>query len=397
MTGPLESLDVLDLTTMISGGFATALLGDFGADVVSVEHPEHEDPVRSWEPKSEGTSVWWKHLGRNKRHVTLDLSTEAGQDLARDLAAEADVLVENFRPGTLERWDLGPERLRADNEGLVVVRISGFGQTGPYAERPGFGTVAEGFSTFAHLNGFPDSEPLLPPVPLADLSAGQFAAMSAVFAVFERDVGGSGEGQTVDVSLYEPLLRLMVGDVEAYSALGAAGERTGNVSPNAAPRNLYETADGYIGLSASSQAIFENVMAAIGREELVDDPRFATNEDRVQHREELDAVIEGWTRERPREEVLAAMHAHDAIAGPIYDMADVFADDHVRARGDLATVEDDDLGSVETQAPVPRFSRTPGSVDSLGGDHGADNEAVYLGELGLSRAEFERLREEGVV
>ncbi|MFB6297583.1 MAG: CaiB/BaiF CoA transferase family protein [Salinirussus sp.] len=395
--GPLSGLDVLDLTTMISGGFATVLLADFGADVVSVEHPDHEDPVRTWEPKSEGSSVWWKNLGRNKRHVTLDLSTAEGQAIARDLASEADIVVENFRPGTLEGWELGPERLRDETPGLVVVRISGFGQDGPYAERPGFGTIAEAMSTFAAVNGFPDGDPLLPPIPLADLSAGLFAALSGMYAVYERDVGGSGEGQVVDVSLYEPLFRLMIGDVEAYDALGHVPEATGNVSSNAAPRNIYETADGYVSLSASTQRIFENVMAAIGREELVDDERFATNERRVEHRDELDAIIEAWTSERDRTEVLRVMRGHDAIVGPIYDVGDVFEDDHYRAREGFVPVADDEFGTVHTQAPVPKFSRTPGSVDRLGGEHGEHTEEVYRERLGLTDEQLRSLREDGII
>ncbi len=399
MTGPLEGLRVLDLTTMISGGFATVLLADFGADVVSVEHPDHEDPVRGWEPRAEGESVWWKNLGRNKRHVTLDLSTDRGAELARELATDVDVVVENFRPGTLERWGLGPDRLREANEGLVVVRISGFGQDGPYADRPGFGTIAESIATFTHQNGYPDREPLLSPLPLADLSAGMFAALSAMYAVYERDVGadgGSGEGQVIDVSLYEPLFRLLTGGVEAYDAMGHIPGRTGNVSPNAAPRNLYETADGYVALSASTQRIFENVTEAIGRPELTEDERFATNEARVQHRERLDEIIEGWTSERSREEVLATMRAHDVVVGPIYDIADVFEDEQFAARGDLYPVEDPDMGTVRTNAPVPKFSRTPGRVEQLGGEHGEHNAEVYR-ELGLGEAQLRALREAGII
>jgi len=399
VTGPLEGLRVLDLTTMISGGFATVLLADFGAEVVSVEHPDHEDPVRTWEPQVEGSSVWWKNLGRNKRHVTLDLSTDRGAELARELAADVDVVIENFRPGTLERWGLGPDRLRTDNGELIVVRVSGFGQDGPYADRPGFGTIAESIATFTHQNGYPDEGPLLSPLPLADLSAGMFAALSTMYAVYERDVGadgGSGEGQVIDVSLYEPLFRLFTGDVEGYDATGHVPGRTGNVSPNAAPRNLYETADGYIALSASTQRIFENVMEAIGRPDLVEDERFATNEARVRHREQLDGIIENWTSRRPREEALATMRAHDVVVGPIYDIADVFEDDHFEARDDLRTVEDPDLGTVRTNAPVPEFSRTPGRVDELGGDHGEHTAEVFR-ELGLSERELQELREADVV
>lgn len=396
-SGPLQGLQVVDLSTMISGGFATVMLADFGADVVSVEHPEYGDPVRTWEPKKDGTSMWWKSLGRNKRHVTLNLSETEGQALARELAADADILVENFRPGTLERWNLAPKQLRAENEELIVTRISGYGQTGPYSDWPGFGTVAESLSTFAHQNGFPDTPPLLPPIPIADLTAGLFAVISSMYAVYERDVSGSDTGQVVDVSLYEPLFRLMTGDPEAYDTLGHVPERTGNVSPNAAPRNLYETSDSYISLSASTQRIFENVMAAIGREDLIEDERFETNEKRVENREALDGIIESWTSERSRETVLERMRSHDAIVGPIFDVADAFEDEHFQAREDLQTVEDEDLGPTRTHAPVPRFSRTPGEVSHLAGDLGEHNHEVYREELGLSEAEFERLVAEGII
>lgn len=394
--GPLAGLRVLDLTTMISGGFATVMLADFGADVVSVEHPEYVDPVHDWAPRSGGQSLYWKNLARNKRHVTLDLSSEAGQDLARALAADADLVFENFRPGTMERWGLDYDALSAENEGLVMVRLSGYGQTGPRASKPGFGTVAESISGFAHLNGFPDSPPLLPPIPLADLTAATFAVQGAMFALYNREARG-GEGQVVDTSLYEPLFRLMVGDVEAYDLEGDVPTRTGNVSTQAAPRNLYETADGYLALSASSQNIFENVMRAIDRPGLIDDPRFATNEARIEHREELDAIIEAWTRERTRETALAEMEAADAIVGPVYTIADVFDDEQYAARDDLVEVEDPHLGPVRTQNVVPRLSETPGEVRRLGGHRGQHNEAVYRDELGLDEADLERLREEGVI
>lgn len=395
--GPLSGLTVVEAGSMISGPTVGRLMADFGARVIKVEHPRYGDHIRNFGPQKDGVGLWHKYLSRNKESVTLDLKSTRGGAVFEDLVSEADALIENFRPGTLERWNLAPDRLRADNPGLVVVRISGFGQNGPYAERPGFGTVAEAMSTFAAVNGFPDTDPLLPPIPIADLSAGMFAALSAMYAVYERDVGASGQGQVIDVSLYEPLFRLMTGDVEAYDALDHVPEATGNVSPNAAPRNIYETADGYIGLSASTQRIFENVMDAIGREELVDDERFATNQARVEHRDQLDAIIENWTSDRHRAEVLRVMRDNDAIVGPIYDIEDVFQDDHYRDREDLVAVTDDEFGTVRTQAPVPKFSRTPGSVDRLGGDHGENTEEVYRERLGLDAEELRYLREEGII
>ena len=397
MSGPLSSLRVVDFTTMISGGFASSTLADFGADVVSVEHPTKPDPIRAWEPLHDGESMWWKSLGRNQRCVTLDLSTAEGQALAEDLVADADVVLENFRPGTMERWNLGYEDLKAVNEGVVMVRISGYGQTGPRSQKPGFGSVAEGISGWAHSNGFPDSDPLLPPIPLADLTAGQYAAQSAVFAVFDREMSEGEEGQVIDVSLYEPLFRLFIGHPEAYDTMGHVDERTGNRSSNSAPRNVYETADGHIALSASAQRIFENVAHAIDREDLVDDPRFETNAKRLQNVEELDAIIEGWTSDRPTDEVIEEMEASDAIVGPIYDIADAFEDAHFAARENLVTVEDPDLGAVKTQGVVPKYSETPGEVSHLGPEQGAHNEEVYVGELGLDAAEYEQLREDRVI
>lgn len=393
---PLDGFDVLDLTTMISGGFTTAMLADFGADVISVEHPTYSDPVRRWEPRSEGTPLYWKNLGRNKQHVTLDLSTVDGQRLAKDLATEVDLVVENFRPGTLERWNLSYEALSAENEGLVLVRLSGYGQTGPEARRPGFGTVAESFSTFTHINGFEDSPPLLPPIPLADLTAAMFAVQGAMFAIYAREVNGA-PGQVVDVSLYEPLFRLMIGDVEAYDTEGIVPTRTGNRSTQSAPRNLYETEDGYIALSASSPNIFENLMRAINREELTDDPRFATNDARVAHQDELDAIIQAWTSQRSREAALAEMRDADAIVGPVNTIADVFENKQFAARDNLVTVDDDDLGEVRTHGPVPKLSETPGEVRRLGGHRGEHNESVYCDRLSLDPEELDRLRDEEVI
>jgi crotonobetainyl-CoA:carnitine CoA-transferase CaiB-like acyl-CoA transferase len=395
--GPLSGLRVIDCSGMISGGFATTQLADFGADVIMVEHPKHGDPIRAWPPFEEDVSLWWKSIGRNKRCVTLDLSSDRGAALLLELIEGADIFFENFRPGTLERWGVGPKQLRSVNEELIVVRLSGYGQTGPRSEKPGFGTIAEGLSGWAHANGFPDREPLLPPISLADLSAAQFAIQAAMFAIFERDVSGSGVGQTIDVSLYEPLFRLFLGDVEAYDRQSTVRDRTGNRHPNTAPRNVYETADGYLTLSASSQRIFENVMDAIDQPDLIDDPRFETNEKRVDNAAELDAVIEEWTRQRSTEDAITKMEAADAIVGPVYTMSDIFEDEQYDARDDIVPVEDDEVGEVRTAGPVPKFSRTPGEVTHMGPKHGEHNEEVYLEELDLPSQEYDTLVEEGII
>jgi len=399
-TGPLDGLRVIDMSGMISGAFATTMMGDFGADVVMIEHPEVGDPIREWPQKTaEGESLSWKSLGRNKRCVTLDLGSDRGRDVALTLVDDADIVVENFRPGTMERWGLGPEDVHAVNERAIMVRLSGYGQTGPKSQKPGFGTVAEGISGWAHANGFPDREPLLPPISLADLTAAQFALQAALMAVFERDVGrgGSGEGQVIDVSLVEPLWRLFFGEVEAYDKQGYVSERNGNRHSSTAPRNVYETADGYMTMSASNQKIFERVAEAIDREDLVDDPRFEDNEARVEHVEALDDAIEAWTRERSTDEAIEVLEANDAIVGPVYDMSDIFEDEQFRAREDFVEVEDPEVGSVETFAPIPKFSRTPGDVEFLGPRHGEHNEAVYKDELGMSDETFEELAADGVI
>jgi crotonobetainyl-CoA:carnitine CoA-transferase CaiB-like acyl-CoA transferase len=395
--GPLDGLRIVDFSGMIAGGYATMTLADFGADVVAVEHPDGHDPVRDWTPIEDGTSLWWKSLGRNKRCVTLDLKRDEGKALALELLTDADAVVENFRPGTLEGWNLGPDRLREANEELIVVRISGYGQTGPKAERPGFGTAAEALSGFANVNGFPDREPLLPPIALADMAAGMTAVQALLMALFERDVTGSGEGQVVDVSLLESLFRFFPAAVTKYDRTGETGERLGNRHENAAPRNVYETADGYVALSASQQSIFENLAAIIGHPELVADPRFADNAARVEHAAELDDYIAPWIAERTTDEVLDELRAGDAVVAPIYDIGDILADDHYQARGAFVEVDDADLGPVKTSATFPRFSRTPGSVDGLGPRHGEHNRDVYVGEVGLDEETFADLRDSGVI
>ncbi|MFB6179416.1 MAG: CaiB/BaiF CoA transferase family protein [Halorientalis sp.] len=395
--GPLAGLRVIDFSGMISGGYATMTLADFGADVIFAEHPDYHDPIRDWTPFENETSLWWKSLGRNKRCITLDLGTDEGRALALELAEDADAVIENFRPGTLERWNLGPDELRAGNDELIVVRISGYGQTGPKADQPGFGTVAEAMSGFAHVNGFPDREPLLPPISLADMAAAQTAVQSLLMAIFERDVTGSGQGQVIDVSLLESLFRMFPGDVEKYDKRGEVSERIGNHHTNAAPRNVYETQDGYVALSASSQSIFENLAKIIGHPELVDDPQFADNGSRVRHADELDEYIAPWIAERSTETVLEELRAGDAVVAPVYDTSDVFEDEQYRARDAIVDVEDDDVGPIKTQNTVPKFSRTPGSVDHLGPRHGEHNHEVYVEELGLDEETVASLREDGVI
>ncbi|HYM90075.1 MAG TPA: CoA transferase [bacterium] len=394
--GPLAGLTVLDLSTIVSGGTTTAMLADLGARVIKIEHPAGGDPLRSWGPFISGMSVWWKVVSRNKKSITLNLSRPRGQQILTDLLHHADALVENFRPGTLERWGLAPAALLERNPRLVILRISGFGQTGPYRHRPGFGTIAEAMSGLVALSGYPDAPPLLPPLPMADEIAGLTGALAVVAAIHHR--ARSGRGQVIDVSLYEPLFRLLIPYVTQYTALGILAQRTGNSFSDAAPRNLYRAADGtWIALSATSQRVFERLAAAIGRPDLAQDPRFRDNTARVGHREELDAIIAAWMAARRQDEILAQLEESGAVAGPVYDIPRILADPQYAAREDVIAVRDPDLGEIKMVGVVPKFSETPGAVTHPGPRLGEHNHEVYGGWLGLDDAALARLAEDGVV
>ncbi len=389
--GPLAGLTVLDLSTIVSGGMSTSMLADFGAEVVKIEHPQGGDPLRSWGPFLGGQSVWWKVVSRNKKSVTLNLSRPRGQEMLLSLARRADVLVENFRPGTLEKWNLAPMRLAETNPRLVVLRISGFGQTGPYRHRPGFGTVAEAMSGLVAITGFPDTPPLAPPIPLADEVAGLMGAMAVLMAVYHRQT--SGQGQVIDTSLYEPLFRLLIPHVTQYRTLGIEAGRTGNHFADAAPRNLYQARDGaWIALSATSQRVFERLAAAIGRPDLVEDERFGDNAARVRNRDALDAVLARWIGERSQDEILARLEESGAVAGPVYDIARILRDPQYASRDDVTAAHDPELGEIPMVGIVPKLSRTPGAVAWAGPALGAHNREIYGGWLGLDDREIEALR-----
>jgi crotonobetainyl-CoA:carnitine CoA-transferase CaiB-like acyl-CoA transferase len=391
----LEGIRVVEAATLFAAPLAGMLLGDYGADVVKIEHPSRPDPARGHGPAKGGEGLWFKALARNKRLVTLDLSQPQGRDLFLRLAENADVVLENFRPGTLERWGLGPDELAAVNPRLVVARVSGFGQTGPYASRPGFGTLAEAMSGFAALNGEPDDPPLLPPFALADGVAALATAFAVMVALRAREQ--TGRGQVVDTSLIEPLLTLLGPQVTAWTLLGELQSRTGNRSSHNAPRNLYRTADGsWVAVSASALSIARRVMTLVGRPELAEETWFATGSGRAAHVDELDAAVAAWIAERPRDAVLAAFEAAEAAIAPVYDARDLAADEHLRAVGAIATVDDPTLGPLEMTGPISRLSETPGAIRRTGGRHGADTDAV-LAELGVDAAERERLRAEGVI
>jgi crotonobetainyl-CoA:carnitine CoA-transferase CaiB-like acyl-CoA transferase len=382
---------------MIAGPLAATQLADFGAEVIKVEMPGVGDSMRHWTPMKEGQSLWWKVIGRNKRLITLTLSKPRGQELFRELARTADIIIENYRPGTFERWGLGYTELAKINPKLVMVRVSGFGQTGPYAKRGGYGTIAEAFSGIPSFTGFPDRPPTLPGFPMADSVASTFAAMSAMFAIYNRDHGG-GIGQEIDVSLYEPLFRLVESQVIGFDQLGIVKERQGNRLAEDSPRNTYETRDGrWIGISASSQRTFERLVGAIGMPELLTDPRFADNASRCANDVALDERIAAWFRQRDCDAIMALFEKAEVVAGPVLDIRDIFTNPHYIARKNIVSVPDGDFGSVRMQGVTPKFARTPGEVRHSGGALGADNRSIFIDELGLSESEFSTLQSEGVI
>lgn len=361
----LAGVRVLDLSSLYAGPWIATSLGDHGADVLKVEHPRGDD-ARRWGLSRGEIPLWWKVISRNKRLVALDLHEPADRDLVRELAARADILIENFRPGRMESWGLGYERLSADNPGLIMVRVTGFGQTGPRSHEPGFGTLAEAFSGFAHMTGAPDGPPTLPPFGLADGIASAVGTSSALMALYWRDVCG-GTGQVIDLSLYEPLFSLLGPQVVEYTQTGRIQQREGNRSPRTAPRNAYPTRDGrYVVLSAGTQQIADRVFAAIGRPELAEDPRFCSAAARRENAEEIDTTVAGWIAAHELAEVLAVFAAHQAPIAPVYDTAQIVADAHYLARSSIVSVPDPDLGEVVMQNTLPRFSRTPGRIRHTG-------------------------------
>ncbi|MFI8823071.1 CaiB/BaiF CoA transferase family protein [Streptomyces sp. NPDC053431] len=394
-TAPLRGLRVLDLATLFAGPLAATLLGDFGADVVKVEHPRKPDPSRGHGPAKDGVGLWWKVLGRNKRTMTLDLSTPGGRDTLLRLAADADVVVENFRPGTLERWGLGWEELSTVNPRLVLARVTGFGQFGPYAHRPGFGTLAEAMSGFAAITGEPDGPPTLPPFGLADSIAALATAYAVMTALTARNT--TGHGQVVDMAIIEPMLSVIGPHPLWYDQLGYVQPRTGNRSRNNAPRNTYRTSDGsWVAVSTSAQSIAERVLRLVGRPELVDEPWFADGTGRAAHADVLDEAVGSWIARHTRDEAMAAFEKAEAAIAPVYDVRDVLEDPQFQALGTVTEVPDPELGPIRMQNVLFRLSETPGAIRWAGRPHGADT-ADLLTELGLTAAEIAALRAEGAV
>jgi crotonobetainyl-CoA:carnitine CoA-transferase CaiB-like acyl-CoA transferase len=364
--GPLAGLKVIDCATVLAGPIAGMVFADFGADVIKIEHPQG-DALRKMGHAKDGHGVWWKVTNRNKRGITLDLHDDDGKAAFLALVEQADVLVENFRTGTLEKWGLGWDVLSKLNPRLVMLRVTGFGQTGPYRYRPGYGTVAEAFSGFAHITGEPDGPPTLPPFGLADGVAAYHGVFAVMFAIYERDVQGSGKGQYIDLALYEPLFACLGAQVSTFDQLGIVQERRGNRSDNNVPRNAYQTKDGrWVALSTASPSIARRVMNLVGGEGTADDPRYATNIERVKRADEVDDMVATWIGARTLTEVLDAFEKVEAAIGPIYDAAQIVEDPQYKARESVTTVNDADLGPLKMQNVFPIMSRTPGRIRHAG-------------------------------
>jgi formyl-CoA transferase len=382
---------------MIAAPFAAALLGDMGAEIIKVELPGAGDTLRHVAPMYANRSLYWSVLGRNKCSITLDLRVPRGRELFLQLVQRSDALVENFRPGTLERWELGYDALKSANPDIVLVRVSGYGQDGPYRDKAGFGTPAAAMGGLTYITGFPDRPPITVPIALADYLAGLFAALGGVAALLERERNGRG-GQWLDVSLYESVFRLLEAVVPAYGKNGVIRERNGNRTGQSSPIGSYRTADGrYMVLSVSTDRVWLRMTEAMGHPEWATDPRYISNPERTKRPDEVDALVGGWFGEHTAAEAQRLLDEAGVPVSPIYSIADIFEDAQYQAREDIIAPEDPEVGPVPMPAVLPRFSRTPGGVRFVGPPLGAHNSEVYGGLLGLNEAEQSQLRADGII
>lgn len=396
MSGPLEGLKVLDIATVFAGPYAAALLGDMGADVIKVEMPGVGDPLRALGPFKGETSLTWAASARNKRSVTLNLNSEEGQEVLLRLLADRDVLIENFRPGTLERWGLDLDRLRSANPDLIVVHISGYGQTGPYGHKAGFGTPATAFSGYAHINGYPDRPPVLPSVSLVDYLTGMFGALGALAAVYQLKVSG-GPAEEVDAALYESVFRMLEVVVAEYDVLGTVRERTGNELAASCPAGIYQSKDGHwIVITTSTERTFARLAEAMDRADMLTDPRYSTNRERLTRRAEMNQLLADWAGTLTREELQKRLDDFSVPHSPVYSVADIFEDEHYAARDMLVEVSHPTLGSVTLPGVVPKFSKNPGSIRSAGPLMGEHTTSV-LTDLGYTPEQIADLQDKKVI
>jgi formyl-CoA transferase len=393
--GPLQGLKVIELGQLIAGPFAAKTLADFGADIIKIEPPGSGDPLRQWRLLKDGTSVWWQIQSRNKRSVALDLKEPQAQDIVRQLVQDADVLIENFRPGAMEGWGLGPDALQAINPQLIMLRISGYGQTGPYRDKPGFGVVAEAMSGLRHLTAEPGRVPVRVGVSIGDTLASLHGVIGILMALHERQ--SSGQGQVIDVALYEAVFNCMESLLPEYSAFGAIRQPAGSALPGIAPTNAYRCqGDAYVLVAGNGDSIYKRLMHAIGRDDLGQDPELKDNGGRVQRVQEIDAAIGAWTAERDILEVLKVLDTAGVPAGRIYNVADIAADPHYQARGMIEKIDLDDGTELSLPGIVPKLSRTPGGHRRNAPSVGQDTDAV-LQEMGLKADQIQALRDKGIV
>jgi formyl-CoA transferase len=396
VTAPLEGVRVLELGTLIAGPFCGKTLGDFGAEVVKVEPPGEGDPLRRWRAMRNGVSLWWQVQSRNKKSVTADMRRPEGQEIVRRLARRSDIVIENFRPGALERWNLGWDRLSAENPKLILVRISGYGQDGPYRARPGFAAIAEAFGGFRHVTGFPDRPPVRPNLSIGDTIASLHGVIGTLMALHHRNVNG-GKGQVIDVALYEAMFNCMESVLPEYDAHGVVRERSGSALPGIAPSNIYPCSDGgWVLIAANADSLFSRLMTAIGREDLRDDPALARNDGRAAQMQRIDDAIAAWTSQRAQREVLAAMERAEVPAGTIFSIADIARDPHYAARGMLLDTTASDGEPLKQPGIVPKLSATPGAIRHAAPALGEHNDEV-LSSLGYSAHEIASLRAARIV
>lgn len=397
MEKPLSGIRVIEVGQLLAGPFTGTMLAYYGAEVIKVEPPGKGDPIRQWREVKNGTSFWWRSLGRNKKCITLDLKSEKGREILKDLVLTSDVFIENFRPGVMEKWGLGPEYFEQAHPDLIYTRISGYGQDGPMAQKPGFASVCEGFSGFRHVNGFPDQAPVRPNLSMGDSLASLHAAFGILMALHHRNKSPQGKGQVVDVALYESMFNMMEAIVPEYSGAGVVREPSGTTVTGIVPTNTYRCGDGkYVVIGGNGDSIFKRLMEAIGRPDLADDPRLETNQGRVDNEPEIDDVLSSWTGSISSTEVLTCLEAARVPSGPIYNVEDMFKDPQYQARGMLEKVEVDGE-ELTIPAIVPKLKSTPGSTEWPGPDVGSHNSEVLGGVLGLEEQELAELVEQGVV
>ncbi len=394
---PLEGVRVVEMGQLIAGPFAGCMLAYFGAEVIKIEPPGSGDALRNWRVLKDGTSLWWRSLGRNKKSLSVNLRSERGRDIVRRLAAQSDVLIENFRPGTLEKWGLDPEALKADNPKLVVARISGYGQTGPYSRRPGFASVCEGFGGFRYINGFPGQPPVRPNLSLGDTLAGLHAVIGVLLSLHHRRERGAGRGQVVDVAIYESVYNMLEAVVPEFDGAGIVREPSGSTLTGIVPTNTYPCADGrYVIIGGNGDSIFRRLMIAAGRPEMASDPRLANNAGRVAHQQEVDEAIAAWTAGLESSEVLEILEQAEVPCGPIYSAAEMMEDPHYKARGMFETVSVDGF-ELKIPAILPILTDSPGRTEWAGPDVGAHNGEILRERLGLSDGEIDKLKSDGII